>query len=216
MGKWLFENIKIIIKEIIEIIYPLEEKCIICNSDGFIKVCPCCKAKIRRTEIINKDSITYGFYGGVLKELILSFKYKKSFIAGEILSEFFMEVINEQNISADYICYIPMSKRDEKRRGFNQCKIIAENVSQYTKIPVSNSIIKNRITKEQKKLSKEERIENIRGAFSVKENNNFTGKSVILIDDVTTAGATLNECKEILKKYGASKIICLTIAKSNI
>lgn len=216
MGKWLFKNIKVIIKGIIEIVYPLEEKCIICNLDGFIRLCPSCKEKIKRVEVVKKEDISYGFYGGILKELILKFKYKKNFIAGEILSEFFIEVINEYNISADYICYIPMSKRDEKKRGFNQCKVIAQNISEYTNIPISNCIIKNRVTKEQKKLSKEDRIENIKGAFSIKKKNCFKEKNIILIDDVTTTGATLNECRKILKKHGANKIICLTIAKSNI
>lgn len=216
MGKWLFKNVKIIIKGIIEVIYPLPEKCIICNLDGVIKICPCCRAKIKRIEVTNEEYISYGFYGGVLKELILRFKYKRDFIAGEILSEFFIEIINEKNINADYICYIPMSKKSKRKRGFNQCEVMAKNISIYTSIPINNSIIKNRNTKEQKKLSKDERISNIKGAFSIKENNNLYGKDIILIDDVTTTGATLNECKEILKKYGVNKIICLTIAKSNI
>ena len=81
---------------------------------------------------------------------------------------------------------------------------------------INNSIIKNKYTKEQKKLSKEQRILNIKGAFSIKRKSNLYGKDIILIDDVTTTGATLTECRKVLKKYGVNKIICLTIAKSNI
>lgn len=216
MGKGLFKNIKTIIKEVIEIIYPIEEKCTLCNADGFIKICPNCKSMIKRSEITNQEEISYGFYGGILKELVLSFKYKKNFVAGEVLADLFIEIIREQNINADYICYIPMSKKAEKKRGFNQCEVIAKNVSEYIDIPINNSIIKNKYTKEQKKLSKEQRILNVKGAFSIKRKSNLYGKDIILIDDVTTTGATLTECRKVLKKYGVNKIICLTIAKSNI
>ena len=59
-----------------------------------------------------------------------------------------------------------MSKKAEKKRGFNQCEVIAKNVSEYIDIPINNSIIKNKYTKEQKKLSKEQRILNIKGVIN--------------------------------------------------
>ena len=63
---------KVILKiynEILDIIYPAEEKCIICRVDGFIGLCPCCKNSINRANI-EKDSLSYGFYGGIIKILI--------------------------------------------------------------------------------------------------------------------------------------------------
>lgn len=216
MGKTIFKILIKIYKELLDIIYPPEEKCIVCNEDGFIGICPYCKSKIKRSSLNDKSNISYGFYGGVLKKIILEFKYERNFIAGDLLSELLMELINEKQIEADTICYVPMTKKSVKNRGFNQCKIIAKNISYYTDIPVSSCIIKNKNTKEQKTLSKEERLSNIKGAFVINNNNDIKDKNVILIDDVTTTGSTVDECKKILKKCGANKIIVLTIAKSNI
>lgn len=228
MGKTIFEIIskslnlnsfnKVILKiynEILDIIYPPEEKCIICRVDGFIGLCPCCKRSINRATV-EKDSLSYGFYGGVIKTLILKFKYESNFTAGYLLSNFLIEIIKEQKINADVICYVPMTKKAEKKRGFNQCEVMARNVGYNTNIPVSNCIKKIKDTKEQKTLTKEERITNLRGVFKINSVKDIKNKNVILIDDIMTTGATISECKYILKKSGVKQIIVLTIAKSNI
>lgn len=216
MGKTIFKILKIIYKELLDIVYPAEEKCIFCGIEGFIGICDCCRAEIKRCTVEDKTSISYGFYGGVLKKLILEFKYNKNFTAGEILSNLILEIINNQNINADIICYVPMTKKAIKKRGFNQCEIISKNISYNMDIPISKCIIKSRHTKEQKTLSKDERKSNIQGAFDIKSNHDIKNKHVILIDDVMTTGATIDECKNILLKYGVNKITVLTIAKSNI
>lgn len=216
MGKKIFKIIVKICKEILDIIYPPEEKCIICDEIGFIGICPYCKSNIKVLNIDNNYSISYGFYGGTLKKLILEFKYRGNFIAGEILSKFLVEIINNKKINGDIICYVPMTKKSVKKRGFNQCKLIANNIGFYTDIKVSNCIKKVKNTREQKTLSKEERNINVKDAFVISNDIDIKGKDVILIDDVMTTGATVNECKNVLKKSGANKIIILTIAKSNI
>lgn len=228
MGKAIFKIIskilnlssfnKIILKiynEVLDVIYPPEEKCIICREEGFIGLCPHCKSSINRATV-EKDNLSYGFYGGVIKTLILKFKYESNFTAGYLLSNFLIEMIEEEKINADVICYVPMTKKAEKKRGFNQCKLMARNIGYHTNIPVSNCIKKIKNTKEQKTLTKEERIINLKGAFKISSINEIKNKNIILIDDVMTTGATISECKYILKKSGAKQIIVLTIAKSNI
>ena len=228
MGKAIFKIIskilnlssfnKIILKiynEVLGVIYPPEEKCIICREEGFIGLCPHCKSSINRATV-EKDNLSYGFYGGVIKTLILKFKYESNFTAGYLLSNFLIEMIEEEKINADVICYVPMTKKAEKKRGFNQCKLMARNIGYHTNIPVSNCIKKIKNTKEQKTLTKEERIINLKGAFKISSINEIKNKNIILIDDVMTTGATINECKYILKKSGVKQITVLTIAKSNI
>lgn len=204
-----------IYNEILDIVYPMEEKCIICRTDGFIGLCPYCKSKINRTTIEN-GSLSYGFYGGTLKTLILKFKYESDFTAGYLLSKLLVEMIEEKEIYADVICYVPMTKKSEKKRGFNQCKVIARHIGYHINVPVSDCIKKIKNTKEQKTLTKEERVKNLKGAFKVSRVKDIKNKNVILIDDVMTTGATINECKYVLKKSGVNKITVLTIAKSNI
>lgn len=228
MGKIIFKNIdkilhlnlfnKIMLKiynEILDIVYPMEDKCIICKTDGFMGLCPYCKSRINRATIEN-GSLSYGFYGGIVKSLILKFKYESDFTAGYLLSRLLVEMIEEKEIYADVICYVPMTKKSEKKRGFNQCEVIARHIGYHMNIPVSNCIKKIKNTKEQKTLTKEERVKNLMGAFKVSRIEDIKNKNVILIDDVMTTGATINECKDVLKKSGANKITVLTIAKSNI
>ena len=216
MGKTIFKKIVNIGKEILDIIYPPEEKCIICDEGGFIGICPSCKSNIKMLEIDDNRNISYGFYGGALKKLILEFKYSSNFIAGEILSNFLLEIIKSKKINGDVICYVPMTKKAIKKRGFNQCKVMANNIGFFTNINVSNCIKKVKNTREQKTLSKYDRNINVKGAFIIDSNIDIAGKDVILIDDVITTGATVNECKNILIKNGANTITILTIAKSNI
>lgn len=202
-------------REILNIIYPIEEKCMVCDEDGFIGICPSCKSRINKAK--NEGSIlSYGFYGGILKSLILKFKYESNYNVGYLLANFLIEIIKESEIDIDIICYIPMIRKDERKRGFNQCKLIANEIGYNLNIPVSNCIKKVKHTKEQKKLTKEERIKNLIGAFEVTSNEDIKNKRVLLIDDVMTTGATIDECTKILKKSGVKEIIVLTIAKSNI
>ena len=202
-------------REILNIIYPIEERCMVCDEEGFIGICPSCKSRINKAK--NEGSIlSYGFYGGILKSLILKFKYVSNYNVGYLLANFLIEIIRESEIDIDIICYIPMIRKDERKRGFNQCKLIANEIGYNLNIPVSNCIKKVKHTKEQKKLTKEERIKNLIGAFEVTSNEDIKNKRVLLIDDVMTTGATIGECTKILKKSGVKEIIVLTIAKSNI
>lgn len=228
MGKTIFEVINKILNlnifnkgmlkiynEILDIVYPMEEKCIICRTDGFIGLCPYCKSKINRATIEN-GNLSYGFYGGTLKTLILKFKYESDFTAGYLLSKLLVEMIKENEIYADVICYVPMTKKSEKKRGFNQCEVIARHIGYHINVPVSDCIKKIKNTKEQKTLTKEERVKSIKGAFKVSRIKDIKNKNVILIDDVMTTGATINECKDVLKKSGVNSITVLTIAKGGI
>lgn len=216
MGKTIFKILRNLSDELLDLIYPREEKCIICQVEGFVGICDYCRSKIKNMNLYNKEVISYGFYGGILKKLILEFKYNKNFIAGEVLSEFIFEMINKNKIKPDIICYVPMTKNAIKKRGFNQCKFIATRVGYLLDVPISNCILKVRNTKEQKTLSKDERRINVEGAFKIKNNKDVFNKEVILIDDVITTGSTVNECKKILKINGTKRIIILTIAKSDI
>ena len=74
----------------------------------------------------------------------------------------------------------------------------------------------NKETKIQKTLKREERMENLKDAFEIINEKDIKGKKFILLDDVMTTGATLNEGVKVLKKYGAVEIKILTLAKSYI
>ena len=215
MGKEIIKIIKIALEALLDIIYPYDNKCIICGVEGFLGICSKCKSEIKRVHQ-QEEIMAYGYYGGVLKKLILNLKYHKSFIAGKVLADLLCQIIIEKKLSIDCICYVPISKDSLKKRGFNQCSVLAKNISSILDIPVIDCLVKIKETKEQKLLGKEERVKNILGAFEIKNKEKLFKKNILLIDDVYTTGATINECKKNIEKCNINKIYLLTIAKSNI
>ena len=218
MGKTITRIIRKLCEGLLEVVYPRENYCIICKEDDCFGICNTCKKSIKIiNELYQDEVISYGYYGGVLKDLILKFKYKNNFTAGDILSEFLEEYITKNFKYREYIItYIPLSKKSKKNRGFNQCEYIAEKIGRDLSIEVLDVLIKQKETKEQKKLKRDERYENIKDAFKIKKGIEVKNYNIILIDDVTTTGATLQEAYKLLKKNKIKDIKLLTLAKSHI
>ena len=107
-----------------------------------------------------------------------------------------------------------MYKTKQSVRGYNQCELIAKELSKELNVNFEkNNLIKIKDTKTQSTLSKSQRKENIKGAFQINNEARIKNKKIILIDDIYTTGSTVNECSRILKKSGAKEIIVVTIAK---
>lgn len=210
MGQKIKDILDYVIEGILEVIYPMDLRCIICKeeSEGICKKC------LKDITFCGKEELCIGYYKGVLKQLILKLKYKKDFVAGEIL----INLIKDKLVECDnyYLTYIPMTKNKIRQRGFNQCEYIARRLSKIANLKSENTLIKVKETKNQKTLIKEERIKNLIGAFKVREGINVENKNYIIIDDVITTSATVNEAKRVLKNNGANKIKILTLAKSHI
>ena len=218
MGKTIKRIIRKLWEGLIEVVYPRESYCIICKEEDCFGICTNCKKSIKIiNEVYQDEVISYGYYGGVLKDLILKFKYKNNFTAGDILAEFLEEYITKNLKYKEYIItYIPLSKKSKKSRGFNQCEYIAEKTARDLSIEVLDVLIKQKETKEQKKLKRDERYENIKDAFNIKKGIEVKNYNIILIDDVVTTGATLQEAYKLLKKFEVKEIKLLTLAKSHI
>lgn len=207
---------------LLEIIYPRESYCIICKKDGCSGICSSCLSSIKSLEYVEQEENekvinSYGHYGGVLKELILRLKYHNDFTAGDILSELLEEYIKENIQYKEYaVSYIPLSKKAQRKRGFNQCEYISKKIAYDLEIEKIDILFKCKDTKEQKRLQRQDRFENVKDAFDVNEKKLSGIKNIILIDDVTTTGATMFEAEKVLIKYGVKKIKLLTLAKSHI
>lgn len=161
-------------------------------------------------------------YKGIVKKLLYQFKYPPYLsdlkgILGRLLYE---GVIQEEafvKISLDtrvFIVPVPLHTARERKRGYNQAELLARDFSYRLKTPFLSVLERSKMTKPQFDLRKEERIRNVIDAFSVKENfkRRLSGATVILIDDITTTGATLRECAKVLKKSGVKKVIGTTLA----
>jgi ComF family protein len=155
-----------------------------------------------------------GVYEGVLKELIHQFKYKeKKYLAnplGKLLVDFVGKYLKEERF--DYIVPIPLDKARGRKRGYNQAELLARVLAEGINKPVLTHIVERREkTKPQFGLKRDERFENLSGAFEVSRSGkgNVTpimGKTILLLDDLATTGATLDECAKALKRAGASEV----------
>ncbi len=147
---------------------------------------------------------------------IIGLIHKAKFGEGKYLMRVFADVLTpiylKNYFNADYIVYVPMTKKAEKKRGYNQTKLLADALSEKIGVPVLDCLEKVKETKSQRGLKREERLKNLKDSFKVVDKKSVKDKSVLIVDDVTTTGATLSLIATILKKAGAKKVYALTIA----
>jgi len=115
----------------------------------------------------------------------------------------------------DVVIPIPLHTKRLRQRGFNQALLLAHAMSTASSIPLSwDNLVRVRPTRPQVELTGEERIKNVAGAFAVRRLNEITAKRVMLVDDVFTTGATMNECAAVLKDAGAAQVVAFTLARA--
>lgn len=155
-------------------------------------------------------------YETIILNAIHQFKYGRDLSIGSALASFLADFSFPAFEFQDYSLLVPVPLHIKKlrERGFNQSLILANALGKKQRIDVNFSLLKRRkSTLTQTGLSKKEREQNIKGAFEVSNKKKIAGKNIILIDDVYTTGATLNECAKTLVKAGAEKIVALTLAR---
>jgi ComF family protein len=155
-------------------------------------------------------------YKDIILNAIHQFKYKSNLSTGEILASFMAGFSFPDIDFADYtlIIPVPLHVKRLRERGFNQSLILARAIGEKRKITVDFSVLKRRkFTLTQTGSNKKERKNNIKGSFEVSDKKKIDGKKIILVDDVYTTGATVNECAKILTKSGAQKVSVLTLAR---
>ncbi len=213
--------LKKIIEYLADLIFP--EKCLICGVTGSI-VCEKCEktfkplnCRIIETKQPLDKLFCYSPYSGSMKTLITKFKFHKKKQAAPFIASYMSETILP-NIAAGekentILIPVPLHQKRERTRGFNQSLLLAKNISGRLKISYDNNIvgrIKN--TAYMHCLSKTERFKNIKNAFIIKNIKSIENKNIIIVDDITTTGATLLQIASLLKKNGARTVYALTAA----
>ena len=116
--------------------------------------------------------------------------------------------------TADCVTYVPMYKKKEFRRGYNQARELARYVSYSTGVPLVREMLVHKKTQtSQHNLSADERKLAAKSTYSLNPKSKWDKgfKTVILVDDVLTTGSTLNACADILKQAGFERVICASI-----
>jgi competence protein ComFC len=216
--------IKSLVNWLLDILFP--ESCISCHIRGEI-LCDNCISKIRMAERETDNNIyaLYDYRDPVIKKAIWDLKYHKHRHLGERLGQLLYEGrIEDISDIREYsqsrtICVVPVpvSRSRGKSRGYNQAKVIARQFCLSEGNGVfelrDDFVVKNVDTLPQARIAnRAKRIQNIRGAFEIKNSADIKGRTIIIIDDVTTTGATLGEIMKLFKKAGAKKVVGFTVA----
>ena len=113
----------------------------------------------------------------------------------------------------DLIVPVPLAKKRQRQRGYNQSHCLADGVSQITGLPVSNQVVRRtRFVKSQTQMGRQERQENVADVFEVRDLDMIRGRHVLLVDDVVTTGATMTACARELLKAGDVTLSLLSLA----
>jgi len=157
-------------------------------------------------------------YDELIRDLMheLKFRNKKQIAQGLGLlwAEFLCNVGHDaiSTIADPILVPLPMHPKKQRERGFNQAEILAKELSRGLNIPLENILERTLDTPPQSGLHPQLRAENVEDAFAIRDGFNPRGKNYILVDDIYTTGASLNECARTLKNSGAKNILCMTFA----
>ena len=182
--------------------------------------CPVCGNSLGRcccltSEWNYESAVAPFFYEGMLREGLLDFKFHGKTKYNNYFCDKIVEELRHYYPNREYDCvtYVPMTKASQIERGYNQAKLLAEGISERLRVPLlSGLILKKRDGALQHGLGLEERWINAQRSFVANEERNITGKRVLLIDDIKTTGATLNQCAKLLKELGAAQVHCATVS----
>ena len=223
-----------LLKSLINLFFP--RVCAACGNillDSEDTVCTICRYLLPKTQYeLNPDNpLAQMFYGqmpfnvvmaefffsktGKVQHLIHGLKYhhcrENGIFLGQEIGKSLLKAADYQNI--DYIIPIPLHPKKEKIRGYNQSHVIAEGISEMTDIPIAeDTLVRSVFTATQTRKTREERWENVKDIFELKNAERIANKHVLLVDDVLTTGATIMSAGKALMQAEGIKISVATVA----
>jgi len=185
--------------------------CAVCGHPGeFNNLCPECK----QTLPVFKELRSFMVYRDEIRNAIHRLKYNNDMALGEVFSKYLVQLYRKQGWQVDMVIPVPLSRERIKQRGYNQSALLARPVAVNLNLVYSGKVLyRERDTRSQVGLSADERRSNVWGAFRADERQ-VRDRSILLVDDVTTTGSTMNACAHALMQAGAQDVYCITLARS--
>ena len=198
---------------ILNLLYP--PKCAFCRSlvSSERMICPDCEKKQPFTDstsgrrMLGTVSLAVApfKYEGSVRDALLRYKFHGLSCYSGIFGEFMAKEILKAGIEADMICWIPLSKARLRKRGYDQARLLAEEIADILQMPCCPLLEKTKHNSAQSGMAgKEERIKNVSGVYLARANTVIQGKKILLIDDIITTGATMEEAAKELMRAGAA------------
>lgn len=156
----------------------------------------------------------FGAYEGELRHLIHLLKYRGMEPLARPLAERLASLVPQAG-TIDLIVPVPLHRRRRRHRGFNQSELLAAELGRLVRLPVDRRLLRRRRdTETQTGLTHRQRRLNVQGAFEVRRPERVAGKTIALVDDVITTGATAAACALTLRRAGAARVVVLALARA--
>ena len=222
--------------------FPENVKCMMCNRElqtpSVYEICPRCLEKLvfnnlstchrcgkhtwagatycnvckKHLHFFNKARAPL-LYGGSLAYYIQQFKYANYEYLDKPLAKFIFNEYLLSSFEVDLVLPVPMYYRRTYIRGYNHSELLAREFCKMAHLPLdTKNFVRIIDTEQQSRMNKQEREENLKGAFRVLDTNVVKGKKILLIDDIITTGSTIDECAKVLYECGAKEVNALAIA----
>jgi ComF family protein len=209
----IFERIK-------DIIYPRRAECMGCgsrigmDSDDICDACrerlakSCVGVKMPDSELKISDAAYALRYVSPAGGMVRKLKYSGVSILADEMAKDLAKAAGMPRLKDALVTFVPMHPRRERKRGFNHSELLARKAAERLGFECEKLLLRTRNDPQQARLSREERINNLKGAFKVSETEieKVKDRNILLIDDVFTTGATAKSCAEALMNAGAAKV----------
>jgi ComF family protein len=237
----LASSVRFLLKSLADFIYPpicygcdteveeglVCEGCRLALFTHELAVCPKCGRPCTRTaETCGQCKTPFslsrvralGVYAPPFDKLVHAFKYSGKTKVGELLGQSLAALVQQDELlsAANAVCPVPLHPARLRERGFNQSLLLAAAISMSNRIPLIECLVRTRYTPTQtRKTNPEKRLKNVAGAFRLKSDASVDGKRILLVDDVMTTGATLDQAAQALLKGGAASVLGLVVAAAH-
>lgn len=190
----------------------IKERCVLCSGTVINGECTICRDR----KMYISGNTVISDYEGAMKNILHHYKFKKKRRLSVHLAEMALLEIDGSADKFDIITSVPMNRKKSWDRGFNQSALIAKRLSRRLGKPYLSLLREKSHFKTQKTLGYRERFLNILDRYEIIDKKIIEDRNILIIDDVFTTGATINECARILKSFGADNVYSLTMARANI
>ncbi|MBQ8428466.1 MAG: ComF family protein [Clostridia bacterium] len=172
-------------------------------------ICAACKAEMPAFDKGFSPYVYHGEVAGVVNRLKRGEAFLSLFFAEEMAKKIMQSGID---LNGAVVTFVPLDNRKRRTRGYDQAEKLAKEIAKLTGLPMEKLLLCLGKSEQQKELTRLERRKNVEGMYRVVERKRAKGKTVLLVDDIMTTGATGNECAVRLKKAGADKVYFVTAA----
>lgn len=192
----------------------VKQRCIICQRPAALGLThPACRQRDTPSQLMSM----FDYHNPSVANAVIAGKYKLLPDIFRLLGKQMGTMAAAQALkdlwAGSVITFVPLARRRQRWRGFNQSELLAREVALKLKLPIEAVLIRTRMAKPQKELTRAQRQRNLKNSFVCRSKTKVQESKFLLIDDVTTTGTTLLEATKVLKSAGAASVSCLTLAQ---